>query len=80
LTLLAHLKFHILFYLVKARAALASTGRSEERDFAKMLGDYQTAHYKRPLQKLMTYIMLSKSGPTKGQMPESWRIHFQRFV
>jgi phage-related protein (TIGR01555 family) len=57
-------------------SGLGSTGRSEERDFAKMLGDYQTAHYKRPLQKLMTYIMLSKSGPTKGQMPESWRIHF----
>jgi uncharacterized protein len=57
-------------------SGLGATGRSEERDFAKMLGDYQTAHYKRPLQKLMTYIMLSKSGPTKGQMPESWRISF----
>ena len=57
-------------------SGLGATGRSEERDFAKMLGDYQTAHYKRPLQKLMTYIMLSKSGPTKGQMPESWRVSF----
>lgn len=57
-------------------SGLGATGRSEERDFAKMLGDYQTAHYKRPLQKLMTYIMLSKGGPTKGQMPDSWRIAF----
>jgi phage-related protein (TIGR01555 family) len=57
-------------------SGLGATGRSEERDFAKMLGDYQTAHYKRPLQKLMRYLMLSKEGPTKGKLPESWRISF----
>jgi phage-related protein (TIGR01555 family) len=55
---------------------LGSTGRSEERDFAKHLGDYQSAHYKRPLQKLMELIMLSKSGPTNGRIPESWRVSF----
>jgi uncharacterized protein len=57
-------------------SGLGATGRSEERDFAKMLGDYQTAHYKRPLQKLMRYIMLSQEGPTKGRIPDSWRISF----
>jgi phage-related protein (TIGR01555 family) len=55
---------------------LGSTGRSEERDFAKHLGDYQSTHYKRPLQHLMKMIMLSKEGPTKGKLPESWRIKF----
>jgi hypothetical protein len=55
---------------------LGSTGRSEERDFAKHLGDYQASHYKRPLQKLMKMIMLSKDGPTNGEVPESWRIKF----
>jgi phage-related protein (TIGR01555 family) len=57
-------------------SGLGSTGRSEERDFAKMLGDYQNAHYKRPLQKLMEMIMLSKDGPTNGRLPDSWRIAF----
>jgi uncharacterized protein len=57
-------------------SGLGATGRSEERDFAKMLGDYQNAHYKRPLQKLMRYIMLSQEGPTKGRIPDSWRISF----
>jgi len=57
-------------------SGLGSTGRSEERDFAKMLGDYQNAHYKRPLQKLMEMIMLSKDGPTNGRLPDSWRIKF----
>jgi phage-related protein (TIGR01555 family) len=55
---------------------LGSTGRSEERDFAKHLGDYQASHYKRPLQQLMTMIMMSKEGPTNGQVPDSWRIKF----
>lgn len=55
---------------------LGSTGRSEERDFAKHLGDYQAAHYKRPLQHLMKMIMLSKDGPTNGTLPKSWRIKF----
>jgi phage-related protein (TIGR01555 family) len=55
---------------------LGSTGRSEERDFAKHLGDYQASHYKRPLQQLMKMIMLSKDGPTEGRLPESWRIKF----
>ena len=55
---------------------LGSTGRSEERDFAKHLGDYQASHYKRPLQHLMKMIMLSKDGPTQGRLPESWRVKF----
>jgi phage-related protein (TIGR01555 family) len=55
---------------------LGSTGRSEERDFAKTLADYQTATFKRPLKQLMEYILLSKTGPTNGRLPESWRIHF----
>jgi phage-related protein (TIGR01555 family) len=57
-------------------SGLGSTGRSEERDFAKMLSDYQSVHFKRPMKKLMEYIMLSKEGPTKGEMPDSWRISF----
>jgi phage-related protein (TIGR01555 family) len=57
-------------------SGLGATGRSEERDFAKFLGDYQIAHYKRPLQKLMEYIMLSKDGPTNGRVPDSWRVKF----
>lgn len=57
-------------------SGLGATGRSEERDFAKFLGDYQSTHYKRPLQKLMEMIMLSKDGPTNGELPQSWRISF----
>jgi len=57
-------------------SGLGSTGRSEERDFAKTLADYQQSTFHRPLKKLMELIMLSRTGPTNGRMPESWRIHF----
>jgi len=57
-------------------SGLGSTGRSEERDFAKTLADYQSTNFKRPIKKLMELIMLSKEGPTNGQLPESWRISF----
>ena len=55
---------------------LGSTGRSEERDFTKMLGDYQGAHFKRPMKQLMELILLSKDGPTNGTIPDSWRVKF----
>lgn len=55
---------------------LGSTGRSEERDFAKMLGDYQAAHFKRPMKHLIELILLSKEGPTNGRLPDSWRVKF----
>ena len=55
---------------------LGSTGRSEERDFAKTLADYQSVNFKRPVKQLMELIMLSKEGPTKGELPESWRVSF----
>jgi len=57
-------------------SGLGSTGRSEERDFAKTLADYQQATFHRPLKKLMEYIMLSRTGPTDGRLPESWRVSF----
>lgn len=57
-------------------SGLGATGRSEERDFAKTLADYQATTFKRPLKKLMEYIMLSKEGPTNGQVPDSWRVQF----
>lgn len=57
-------------------SGLGSTGRSEERDFAKTLGDYQQSTFHRPLKQLVSYMMLSQNGPTKGRMLESWRISF----
>ena len=58
-------------------SGLGATGRSEERDFAKTCHHYQETHFRKPLMKLMEYIMLSKTGPTGGKLPDNWRIGFK---
>ncbi|MFZ9998547.1 MAG: anti-CBASS protein Acb1 family protein [Candidatus Nanopelagicaceae bacterium] len=58
-------------------SGLGATGRSEERDFAKICHHYQETHFRKPLTKLMEYIMLSKTGPTKGRVPDNWRVSFK---
>jgi hypothetical protein len=58
-------------------SGLGATGRSEERDFAKVCHHYQETHFRKPLTKLMEYIMLSKTGPTNGRVPDNWRVSFK---
>lgn len=58
-------------------SGLGATGRSEERDFAKTCHHYQEANFRKPLMKLMRYIMMSKTGPIKGAMPDNWRVSFK---
>lgn len=58
-------------------SGLGATGRSEERDFAKICHHYQESNFRKPLMKLMKYIMMSKTGPIKGEMPDNWRISFK---
>ena len=58
-------------------SGLGATGRSEERDFAKTCHHYQETNFRKPLTKLMEYIMLSKSGPTNGKVPDNWRVSFK---
>jgi len=58
-------------------SGLGATGRSEERDFAKICHHYQETHFRKPLTKLMEYIMLSKTGPTNGRVPDNWRVSFK---
>lgn len=58
-------------------SGLGATGRSEERDFAKICHHYQETNFRKPLMKLMEYIMLSKAGPTNGKVPDNWRVSFK---
>lgn len=58
-------------------SGLGATGRSEERDFAKMCHSYQEQHIRRPLQQLLMYLFKSKNGPTRGRVPRNWDIRFR---
>lgn len=58
-------------------SGLGATGRSEERDFAKLCHSYQEQHIKKPLQKLLMYLFKSKNGPTRGRVPRNWDVRFR---
>lgn len=58
-------------------SGLGATGRSEERDFAKTCSHYQESNFRKPLTKLMEYVMRSRQGPIKGALPDNWRISFK---
>jgi phage-related protein (TIGR01555 family) len=58
-------------------SGLGATGRSEERDFAKVCHHYQEQNFRKPLMKLMRYVMASRTGPIKGEQPDNWRIGFK---
>jgi phage-related protein (TIGR01555 family) len=57
-------------------SGMGATGRSEERDFAKTCHQYQEAHLRRPIHKLLTYFMAAKEGPTNGKAPDGWAFEF----
>jgi len=58
-------------------SGLGATGRSEERDFAKVCHHYQEQNFRKPLMKLMRYVMASRTGPIEGDQPDNWRIGFK---
>ena len=58
-------------------SGLGATGRSEERDFAKTCHHYQEQNFRKPLMKLMRYVMASRTGPIEGEQPDNWRIGFK---
>lgn len=57
-------------------SGLGATGESEEKTWAKMVGQYQNNIIRSRLRRLYRLIWLAKDGPTKGKEPEGWTINF----
>lgn len=57
-------------------SGMGASGRSEERDFAKTCSQYQEANLRKPLRKLLRYLMASQDGPTRGKVPDNWDFTF----
>lgn len=55
---------------------IGATGRSEERDFSRVIESYRDRTLRRPLMTLSRAIMLSKEGPTKGELPKEWFVNY----
>lgn len=58
-------------------AGLSATGASDVRLFYDFIASQQQAVLKKPLERLIRLIMLSKTGPTKGTEPENWAVQFR---
>jgi hypothetical protein len=55
---------------------IGATGRSEERDFSRTIESYRDRTLRRPLMTLSRVLLMSKSGPTNGQVPKEWFVNF----
>lgn len=60
----------------RSPAGLNSTGESEIRNYYDLIKQYQEIKLKPLLEKLNTYIMLSKTGSFDGRELENWNIQF----
>ena len=55
---------------------LGKEGRFEERVWASLVEQWQETYCRTPITEVFTYILASREGPTRGRMPESWKVHF----
>ncbi len=55
---------------------LGKEGRFEERVWASLVEQWQEVYCRSPLTEVFELVLASQSGPTGGQLPESWSVHF----
>lgn len=55
---------------------LGKEGRFEERVWSSLVEQWQEVYCRDPITQIFTYIFLSREGPTRGKLPESWKVHF----
>jgi phage-related protein (TIGR01555 family) len=58
-------------------AGLNATGASDVRLFYDFIASQQQAVLRKPLERLIRLVMLSKRGPTKGVEPDNWAVQFR---
>jgi hypothetical protein len=57
-------------------SGLGASGDSEKSDFYDQVSAQQELKLRKPLEYLITLILLSKDGPTNGIVPEGWGFEF----
>lgn len=64
------------FLFGESPSGLGATGESEEKTDAKKVHAFQEEVYRPRLEYLAELIWLAKDGPTKGRIPDDWRLDF----
>lgn len=60
----------------RSPAGMNSTGQSDLENYYNMVRQIQKRNIKKPLQKLIRLLFLSKKGPTNGAEPKGWKLEF----
>lgn len=58
-------------------SGLGADGRSEDRNFAQDVGEYQEDHLQEPLRQFYELLMACSEGPFTGEPPDDWRVAFR---
>lgn len=76
LRLAAAARMPVTVLMGQSPAGMDATGESDIRWFYDTIRSSQTNEVKPLLERILRLIMLSKAGPTRGKVPDSWSVVF----
>ena len=65
-----------LLFGTSPAGGLSESGKYEDKVWAATIERYQTQSLRRVLTQYFTIIMSMAEGPTNGQLPDDWTVHF----
>lgn len=65
-----------LLFGTSPAGGLSESGKYEDKVWASTIERYQTHSLKRVLTQFFNIIMMMPGGPTSGQVPNEWTVHF----
>ena len=65
-----------LLFGTSPAGGLSESGKYEDKSWAAAVERYQTHSLRQPLNQFFQLVMAMPEGPTQGQVPEEWSVHF----
>ena len=65
-----------LLFGTSPAGGLSESGKYEDKSWAASVERYQTHSLRQPLNQFFQLVMAMPDGPTQGQVPEEWSVHF----
>ena len=65
-----------LLFGTSPAGGLSESGKYEDKSWAASVERFQTHSLRQPLNQFFQLVMAMPEGPTQGQVPEEWSVHF----
>ena len=65
-----------LLFGTSPAGGLSESGKYEDKSWAASVERYQTHSLRQPLNQFFQLVLAMPEGPTQGQVPEEWSVHF----